>query len=88
MPRGAATTGLRPEDAVVGAPSTGDVLSLDAGIEGIEPVGAESLHYCGTPGGRIVLRVPGRTAVQPGDRLHVSEDASKLHWSDEAGKRI
>jgi sn-glycerol 3-phosphate transport system ATP-binding protein len=87
-PRGAATIGFRPEDAVVGAASPGNGLSLDAEVEGIEPVGAESFLHCGTPGGRIVLRVPGRAVAQPGDRLHVFADASKLHWFDEAGKRI
>ncbi|MGI6851302.1 sn-glycerol-3-phosphate ABC transporter ATP-binding protein UgpC [Mesorhizobium sp. 1B3] len=84
----AATIGFRPEDAEVDAASAGNGLALDATVEGIEPVGAESFLYCGTPGGRIVLRVPGRAAAQPGDRLHVSVDASKLHWFDEGGKRI
>jgi len=85
-PQGAVTIGFRPEDAVVDKAAAG--WSLDATVEGIEPVGAESFLYCGTPGGRIVLRVPGRAVAQPGDRLHVSVEASKLHWFDERGKRI
>lgn len=87
-PQGAATIGFRPEDAMVDAASAANGLSVDATVQGIEPVGAESFLHCETPGGRIVLRVPGRAAAQPGDRLHVSVDASKLHWFDEAGKRI
>lgn len=85
-PAGAETIGFRPEDAALGAGGKG--LALDAHVEGIEPVGAESFLYCGTEGGRIVLRVPGRSTAQPGDRLSVTADASKLHWFDGTGKRI
>lgn len=87
-PAGAETMGFRPEDVEVGAANGGNGLALDAYVDGIEPVGAESFLHCATAGGRIVLRVPGRSTAQPGDRLSVAADASKLHWFDGAGKRI
>ena len=87
-PPGAETIGFRPEDAAVGKAGVGDGLPLEAMVEGIEPVGAESFLYCGTNGGRIVLRVPGRASAQPGDKLQLAVEPAKLHWFDGAGKRI
>jgi len=87
-PAGAATLGFRPEDAaVVKEPLLGG-LSLEAGVEAVEPVGAESFLYCAAGGSRIVLRVAGRAAAQPGDRLLMAADASKLHWFDREDKRL
>ncbi|HEY6631315.1 MAG TPA: sn-glycerol-3-phosphate ABC transporter ATP-binding protein UgpC [Rhizobiaceae bacterium] len=89
-PAGAATMGFRPEDADVAhsdeTPS--DALALNASVEAVEPVGAESFVYCAAAGSRIVVRVPGRAAAQPGDRLRVIARAEKLHWFDAAGKRL
>ncbi|MGO4843922.1 TOBE domain-containing protein, partial [Rhizobiaceae sp. 2RAB30] len=77
-PTGATTVGFRPEDArIVTAQSDGE-LALDAMVEAVEPVGAESFLYCGTGGDRVVLRVPGRAAAQPGDRLLMAAEAAKL----------
>ena len=89
-PTGAATIGFRPEDAEVteaGDPPA-DALALDAEVEAVEPVGAESFLYCAAAGSRIVVRVSGRAAAQPGDRLRVVARAEKLHWFDAAGKRV
>ncbi len=87
-PRGAATVGFRPEDArIVSVRSDGE-LTLDAMVEAVEPVGAESFLHCAAGGNRVVLRVPGRAAAQPGDRLLMAADAAKLHWFDEQGKRL
>jgi sn-glycerol 3-phosphate transport system ATP-binding protein len=90
VPDRAATVGFRPEDADVagdGAERPG-ALVLPARVDGVEPVGAESFLYCSAGGGRIVVRVPGRSVVQPGDGLRVVAAAEKLHWFDSAGKRI
>ena len=48
-----------------------DALALDADVEAVEPVGAESFLYCAAAGSRIVVRVSGRAAAEPGDRLRV-----------------
>jgi sn-glycerol 3-phosphate transport system ATP-binding protein len=61
---------------------------LPASVEAVEPVGAESFLHCEAGGGRIVVRVAGRTSVGVGDRLRVVAVAAKLHWFDRAGKRI
>jgi len=89
-PAHAATLGFRPEDADVAA--NGDApagaLVLPATVEAVEPVGAESFLYCAAAGGRIVVRVSGRATAQPGDSLRVVAKADKLHWFDQAGKRL
>ena len=89
-PAGAATLGFRPEDAELSMDdaSPADAFVLPAAIEGVEPVGAESFLHCIAGGGRIVVRVAGRATAKPGDRLRVVAQAGKLHWFDQAGKRI
>jgi sn-glycerol 3-phosphate transport system ATP-binding protein len=89
-PAGAATIGFRPEDADVAhaGETPAGALALDADVEAVEPVGAESFLYCAAAGSRIVVRVSGRAAAQPGDRLRVIARAEKLHWFDATGKRV
>ena len=90
VPASARTVGFRPEDAEV-QPS-GDLpsgaLSLNATVEAVEPVGAESFLYCAAAGSRIVVRVPGRALAQPGDSLRVVARPEKLHFFDASGKRV
>jgi len=86
-PPGAATVGFRPEDADIAGGADGG-LRLEAVVEGVEPVGAESFLYCGTTGKRIVVRVAGRSAHELGERLAVVAPASKLHWFDSQGRRV
>jgi sn-glycerol 3-phosphate transport system ATP-binding protein len=78
----AVTLGFRPEDADV------DALVLPATVEAVEPVGAESFLHCAAASSRIVVRVSGRATAKPGDRLRVVAKAEKLHWFDQAGKRV
>ncbi|RUM97731.1 sn-glycerol-3-phosphate ABC transporter ATP-binding protein UgpC [Pseudaminobacter arsenicus] len=89
-PAGAAILGFRPEDAeaVPGdqAPQAG--LALPAVVEAVEPVGSESFLYCSAAGSRIIVRVPGRATATPGDKLRIGAKSEKLHWFDEAGKRV
>jgi sn-glycerol 3-phosphate transport system ATP-binding protein len=89
-PPGAATIGFRPEDADVAhsGETPAGALALDADVEAVEPVGAESFLYCAAAGSRIVVRVSGRAVAEPGDRLRVVAKADKLHWFDAAGKRL
>ncbi len=92
-PAGAATLGFRPEDAVLNgagaaAPNGADALFLEATVEGVEPVGAESFVYCRANGERLVLRAPGRTTTQAGDGLSVAIGTAKLHWFGADGKRL
>ncbi|SJM31383.1 sn-glycerol-3-phosphate import ATP-binding protein UgpC [Mesorhizobium delmotii] len=86
----AVTLGFRPEDADVtfNAEALPGALVLPATVEAVEPVGAESFLHCAAGGSRIVVRVSGRAAAKPGDQLRVVARAEKLHWFDQAGKRV
>ncbi|GAA4120660.1 sn-glycerol-3-phosphate ABC transporter ATP-binding protein UgpC [Aminobacter aganoensis] len=90
IPTNAATIGFRPEDCEVGADGAAAEggLRLMARVQGVEPVGAESFLYCEAAGGRIVVRVPGRTAVAVGDQLPVLTRREKLHFFGGDGKRV
>jgi sn-glycerol 3-phosphate transport system ATP-binding protein len=89
-PSNAATLGFRPEDADVALNGTAPAgaLILPATVEAVEPVGAESFLHCAAAGGHIVVRVAGRATAKPGDQLRVVAPAEKLHWFDQAGKRV
>ncbi|WP_269931174.1 sn-glycerol-3-phosphate ABC transporter ATP-binding protein UgpC [Aminobacter sp. HY435] len=86
----ATTIGFRPEDCEVGVDgaTSNDGLRLMANIEGVEPVGAESFLYCQAGGGKIVVRVAGRTEVQAGDQLPIFARREKLHFFGSDGKRV
>ncbi|MER9140081.1 sn-glycerol-3-phosphate import ATP-binding protein UgpC [Mesorhizobium sp. M0830] len=86
----AATVGFRPEDADVtfNAEAPSGALVLPALVEAVEPVGAESFLHCAAGGSRIVVRVAGRATATVGNQLRVVAKAEKLHWFDQAGKRV
>jgi sn-glycerol 3-phosphate transport system ATP-binding protein len=90
VPANAVTLGFRPEDADVAFSTDvpNDALALPAKVEAVEPVGAESFLHCAAVGSRIVVRVAGRATAHPGDELRVVAKAEKLHWFDQAGKRV
>lgn len=89
-PHKAVTLGFRPEDTTVASADTTaeGALNLPARVEGVEPVGAESFLHCAAAGSRIIVRVAGRATAQPGDSLRIMAPAEKLHWFDQAGKRL
>ncbi|NGN42490.1 sn-glycerol-3-phosphate import ATP-binding protein UgpC [Mesorhizobium sp. CGMCC 1.15528] len=89
-PADAVTLGVRPEDADVafGPDVPKGAVVLPAKVEAVEPVGSESFLYCAAGGQRIVVRVAGRATAKPGDELRVVAKAEKLHWFDQAGKRV
>ncbi|RUZ10767.1 TOBE domain-containing protein, partial [Mesorhizobium sp. M7A.F.Ca.CA.002.15.1.1] len=89
-PANAVTLGFRPEDADVtfGSEAPSGALILPALVEAVEPVGAESFLHCAAGGSRIVVRVAGRATATVGNQLRVVAKAEKLHWFDQAGKRV
>ncbi|MDF1631252.1 sn-glycerol-3-phosphate ABC transporter ATP-binding protein UgpC [Mycoplana sp. MJR14] len=92
VPASAATLGFRPEDCEIrndGADAVADgALRLLAEVEGVEPVGAESFVYCRVGGERMVVRVPGRVEIKPGDQLRTYARQEKLHFFGSDGKRV
>jgi len=86
-PAGAATLGFRPEDITLEALS-GGALRLDAVVDAVEPVGAESFLYAATDSGRIIVRVPGRAGTGPGERIAIAVPRARQHFFDAAGKRL
>ncbi|MCA0011199.1 sn-glycerol-3-phosphate import ATP-binding protein UgpC [Mesorhizobium sp. B292B1B] len=89
-PANAVTLGFRPEDADVAlaAEAPSGALVLPTIVEAVEPVGADSFLHCAAGGDRIVVRVAARATAKPGDQLRVVVKAEKLHWFDQAAKRV
>jgi sn-glycerol 3-phosphate transport system ATP-binding protein len=87
-PARAVTLGFRPEDAGIAPGASAGVLALNATVDGVEPVGAESFLYCTAGGARIVARVAGRSSHEIGEKLTITAPAAKLHWFDQDGRRI
>jgi sn-glycerol 3-phosphate transport system ATP-binding protein len=86
-PAGATTLGFRPEDITLEAVSDGP-LRLDAVVDAVEPVGAESFLYAATNSDRIIVRVSGRAVTSPGERIAIAVPRAKQHFFDAAGKRL
>jgi sn-glycerol 3-phosphate transport system ATP-binding protein len=72
----AATVGVRPEDMRL-APE-----GLVATVESVEYLGADSLVAACAGPQPLVVRVPGRAALQPGQRVHVAWDRAHEHRFD------
>ncbi|PRD40655.1 sn-glycerol-3-phosphate ABC transporter ATP-binding protein UgpC [Phyllobacterium phragmitis] len=90
LSREAATLGIRPENLVLAAADGADGLdaTFDIVVRAIEPVGAESFVYGDAGKTRLVVRVAGKTIVEPGAHMRIGASAADLHIFDEAGKRI
>ena len=66
---GPVTLGIRPEHIAVGSGPA----AFEAAVEIVEPMGADSLVWCRTPGGApFSVRLSGERAAKPGDRLPVA----------------
>jgi multiple sugar transport system ATP-binding protein len=89
MPRRAATLGIRPHDVMLVAAGTGDA---DARADVVEPRGSELLLYLrlGAQGDGPELRViaPPETEVAAEQVVGVRLDPARLHWFDEADRRV
>ena len=75
-------TGVRPED--VRLSSSG----LEARVESVEYLGADSLVTARAGGQPVSIRVPGKSAANPGDAIHVAWDKEHEHHFDaQTGER-
>ena len=83
LPEGGAA-GLRPEHVRLAAL---DGSLLNAEVELVEALGAETLIYLRTAGGAmLVARQNTRTALHPGERVGVVVDAAAAHLFDAQGR--
>ncbi|MBI1773888.1 MAG: sn-glycerol-3-phosphate ABC transporter ATP-binding protein UgpC [Proteobacteria bacterium] len=80
------TLGIRPEHvAIVGDRPTG----LQAAVELMEPMGAESLVWCRLAGSPLSIRVGGDTRIAKGDVLPIEIPPGHLSLFDDAsGERL
>ncbi|QIZ70343.1 ABC transporter ATP-binding protein [Oxynema aestuarii] len=81
--------GLRPEAIAIGSPQSsppGDLATLTAIVELVEPLGRETLMRLTLPGSptSFAAIAPGRVQSHPGDRLTVSFDGDRLFVFDRA----
>ncbi|MEK8025964.1 ABC transporter ATP-binding protein [Pseudaquabacterium rugosum] len=78
--------GLRPEAVSVVAPGLHPV---EARIELVEALGAETLIYARTvDGAALVARQSARCAWHAGDAVSLSVDLAQAHWFDAAGRTV
>ncbi|HUL95668.1 MAG TPA: ABC transporter ATP-binding protein [Usitatibacter sp.] len=70
-------TGVRPEDMRL----AGD--GLEATVESVEYLGADSLVAARSAAGGVVVRMPGRAACQAGEAVRIAWEARAEHHFDE-----
>jgi sn-glycerol 3-phosphate transport system ATP-binding protein len=73
------TLGVRPEHVVIGR--TGGV---DARVDGVEYLGADSLVTCRVGGQILTVRIGGRVALRDGDHVQLGWASGALHFFDDA----
>ncbi len=80
-PTGSAVLGIRPEHVTVGADAGPDAFM--ALVEIVEPMGADNLVWCRTPGGEsFSVRLDGDADARPGDSLPASFPAAAVSLFD------
>ena len=86
------TLGIRPEHLEeVAGPNGGDGVLLEAVVNVLEPVGAESYIYASlaNDGPEIVVRVSSHARHEPGEKLFLKVAPENVHYFDaETGRRI
>ena len=55
---------------------------IDAKVEVVEPLGAETYLYLTIQGKQFIARVNPRTGAKPQDQIKVAFDATKIHLFD------
>jgi sn-glycerol 3-phosphate transport system ATP-binding protein len=73
---GTSLTGVRPEDMHIGSEG------MNARVENVEYLGADSLVAAKADGQSLLVRVPGRASVQAGDAVKVSWHKNNEHHFD------
>jgi multiple sugar transport system ATP-binding protein len=83
VPAAAKTVGVRPEDVTLGAEG------VEARIEQVEPLGAETVVLLQLPGGaRLHALMPGLARVEPGAATHVAVRPRAMLFFAADGRRL
>ncbi|MCA3666967.1 MAG: sn-glycerol-3-phosphate ABC transporter ATP-binding protein UgpC [Methylobacterium sp.] len=89
-PAGVVVLGVRPEHLHEDGSDSSE-LAIDIVVSAVEAVGAETYLYgaLNGDGPELIVRVPGRAAHAPGQRLKATAAAAQLHFfNPETGRRI
>jgi multiple sugar transport system ATP-binding protein len=79
LPQGEVEVGVRPEHVVVGR---GHPDPIDAEVDLVEPMGAETILWCRVAGHNLAVRVEGETTIQTGARLPLAFPTERLNVFD------
>ncbi|GAB2186041.1 sn-glycerol-3-phosphate import ATP-binding protein UgpC [Roseibium sp. LAB1] len=86
------TIGVRPEHLeVVSGPGEGDGIHLEASVNVLEPVGAESYLYASFAegGAEILVRVSSHARHEPDEKLYLRAAPEYVHYFDaDTGRRV
>ena len=82
MPGGPAWFGVRPEAVLTGDAARACPVHLDAVVEIVEPMGADTLVWTKVAGQDFRLRMEGQARVAPGDALHIGFDPTRASMFD------
>src|SRR6185437_10049555 len=80
-----APSGVPPERLALGVRAEAarlDAAGTPAQVAGLEYLGADSLLATRSDGEPFIVRLPGRAAVAPGDKVSIAWDAGAAHWFD------
>jgi sn-glycerol 3-phosphate transport system ATP-binding protein len=81
LPRGERMVGVRPEDMRIGATHEANG-GLEAVVQTVEYLGADSLVAASREGQTLLVRVPGRSRLATGETIRVAWDAAHEHHFD------
>ena len=81
-PPGAATVGVRPEDVTLGGEG------IEARVEQVEPLGAETVVLLQVPGARLHALLPGLARIEPGTATRVGIASSAMIFFAADGRRL
>jgi multiple sugar transport system ATP-binding protein len=84
VPVNAVSVGLRPDDLRVARAVVPGLLSTEADVRLVEPLGPDALVYAQVGGQDLVAKASGRQVPKPGERVHLVFDPRDVHVFDSA----
>ena len=79
--------GIRPEHVAGTADKGNDGTSVAAGVEVVEPMGAETYLYLSAPPHSFVAKMPGHVRIAPGEQAVLAFDMDKAHYFDQTTEK-